>query len=219
MEMANRMSWLLSLRWRADNLIALGSSSSRWISRDRNGLQVRRNGLVPRLRLRHQHSATRQRLLHAGRRQAVDRGQAPRYDPFDTYHPRPGKAEPSLFRRQPPRLACFHDAEPRVVAPGIFPTSGASTRLYPDPAEYEAQVARIPVGRVRRHAELANLCSYLMSEYASLINGDCITMDGGAGLVEGGGGTVQYLHSWGPKQWEEFRARAATTVASSSNKA
>ena len=106
-----------------------------------------------------------------------------------------------------------------MVAPGIFPTPGASARLYPDPAEYEVQVARIPVGRVGQHAELANLCSYLMSEYAGFINGDCITMDGGAGLVEGGGGTVQYLHSWGPEQWEEFRARAATTVASSSNKA
>jgi len=86
-------------------------------------------------------------------------------------------------------------------------------------AMFNEQVARIPVGRVGQHAELANLCSYLMSEYAGFINGDCITMDGGAGLVEGGGGTVQYLHSWGPEQWEEFRARAATTVASSSNKA
>ena len=106
-----------------------------------------------------------------------------------------------------------------MVAPGIFPTSGASARLYPDPAEYEAQVERIPVGRVGQHAELANLCSYLMCEYAGFINGDCITMDGGAGLVEGGGGTVQYLHSWGSEQWAEFRARAATTVASPSNKA
>ena len=106
-----------------------------------------------------------------------------------------------------------------MVAPKIFPTPGASARLYPDPAEYEAQVARIPVGRVGQHAELANLCSYLMSEHAGFINGDCITMDGGAGLVEGGGGIVQYLHRWGAEQWEEFRARAAPAVASSSKKA
>jgi hypothetical protein len=72
---------------------------------------------------------------------------------------------------------------------------------------------------VGQHAELANLCSYLMSEYAGFINGDCITMDGGAALLEGGGGTVQYLHNWGPEQWEEFRTRAARTVASQSNKA
>jgi NAD(P)-dependent dehydrogenase (short-subunit alcohol dehydrogenase family) len=100
-----------------------------------------------------------------------------------------------------------------MVSPGIFPTPGASARLYPDPAEYEAQVARIPMRRVGQHAELANLCAYLMSEYASFINGDCITMDGGAALLEGGGGTVQYLQNWTPEQWEEFRTRAARTVS------
>jgi NAD(P)-dependent dehydrogenase (short-subunit alcohol dehydrogenase family) len=100
-----------------------------------------------------------------------------------------------------------------MVSPGIFPTPGASARLYPDPAEYEAQVARVPMRRVGQHAELANLCAYLMSEYASFINGDCITMDGGAALLEGGGGTVQYLQNWSPEQWEEFRTRAARTVS------
>jgi len=106
-----------------------------------------------------------------------------------------------------------------MVAPGIFPTPGASARLYPDPSEYEAQVTRVPVRRVGQHAELANLCSYLMSEHAGFINGDCISIDGGAALVEGGGGTVQYLHSWGPEQWEEFRTRAARSVASQAGKA
>jgi NAD(P)-dependent dehydrogenase (short-subunit alcohol dehydrogenase family) len=100
-----------------------------------------------------------------------------------------------------------------MVSPGIFPTPGASARLYPDPAEYEAQVARVPMRRAGQHSELANLCSYLMSEYAGFINGDCITMDGGAALLEGGGGTVQYLQSWGPEQWEEFRTRAARTIS------
>ena len=103
-----------------------------------------------------------------------------------------------------------------MVAPGVFPTPGASARLYPDPAEYEAQVARIQVGRVGQHPELANLCSYLLSDHAGFINGDCITMDGGAALAEGAEGTVRYLHGWGPEQWEEFRNRAARTIASSS---
>ena len=105
------------------------------------------------------------------------------------------------------------------VSPGIFPTPGASARLYPDPAEYEAQVNRVPVGRVGEHGELANLCAYLMSDYASFINGDCITMDGGAALLEGGGGTVQYLRDWTPGQWDEFRDRAKRTVAASGGKA
>ena len=95
-----------------------------------------------------------------------------------------------------------------AVSPGIFPTPGASTRLYPDPAEYEAQVRRVPMGRIGRHEELANLCAYLLSDYASFINGDCITMDGGAALLEGGGGTVQYLRDWTPEQWDEFKTRS-----------
>jgi NAD(P)-dependent dehydrogenase (short-subunit alcohol dehydrogenase family) len=106
-----------------------------------------------------------------------------------------------------------------AVSPGIFPTPGASARLYPDPAEYEAQVDRIPVGRVGRHEELANLCAYLLSDYASFINGDCITMDGGAALLEGGGGTVQYLRGWGADQWEEFRTRSKRLVAEAPAKA
>ena len=73
-----------------------------------------------------------------------------------------------------------------MVAPGIFPTPGASARLYPDPAEYEAQVARVPVRRVGQHAELADFCSYLMSERAGFINGDCVTMDGGEWLAGAG---------------------------------
>jgi NAD(P)-dependent dehydrogenase (short-subunit alcohol dehydrogenase family) len=99
-----------------------------------------------------------------------------------------------------------------AVSPGIFPTPGASIRLYPDPKEYQAQVSRIPVQRVGEHAELANLCSYLMSDHAGFINGDCITMDGGAALLEGGGGTVQYLRDWTSEQWDEFKNRTANAV-------
>ena len=105
-----------------------------------------------------------------------------------------------------------------MVAPGLFPTAGASARRDLDSAEYEAQVARVPVRRAGRHAELADLCSYLMSEHAGFIDGDCITMDGGAAHVEGGDGTVQYLHDWGPDQWRNS-ARAARTVASQSKTA
>jgi NAD(P)-dependent dehydrogenase (short-subunit alcohol dehydrogenase family) len=106
-----------------------------------------------------------------------------------------------------------------MVSPGVFPTPGASARLYPDPAEYDAQVNRIPVGRVGQHAELADFCAYLLSDHAGFINGDCISIDGGAALVEGGGGTVQYLHNWGDEEWEEFRTRGTRAAAAESGKA
>jgi hypothetical protein len=57
-----------------------------------------------------------------------------------------------------------------------------------------------------------------MSEYPGFINGDCITMNGGAALVEGRGGTVQYLHDWGPEQWEEFRTRSVKRSRRSSRR-
>ena len=68
-----------------------------------------------------------------------------------------------------------------AVAPGSFPTEGASSRLWVGTAEEAA--ARIqkkcPVGRHGRHEELANLAAYLCSEYADYLNGETVTIDGG----------------------------------------
>lgn len=99
-----------------------------------------------------------------------------------------------------------------MVAPGIFPTRGSAT-LYPDPGGYEADVARVPMKRVGDHGELADLCSYLISDHAGFINGDCITMDGGGALDEGGGRN-RNLQNWGPEEWEAFRTRTAQTIDS-----
>jgi hypothetical protein len=45
---------------------------------------------------------------------------------------------------------------------------------------------RIPIGRVGKHEELANLACFLLSDYSAYINGDVITIDGGEWL-EGAG--------------------------------
>ncbi len=37
----------------------------------------------------------------------------------------------------------------------------------------------MPIGRVGDHQELANLAAYLVSDYASYINGEVVTIDGG----------------------------------------
>jgi NAD(P)-dependent dehydrogenase (short-subunit alcohol dehydrogenase family) len=69
-----------------------------------------------------------------------------------------------------------------AIAPGSFPTEGASARLWLGTAEEAA--ARIeksvPVGRHGRHPELANLAAYLCSEYADYVNGETVTIDGGS---------------------------------------
>jgi NAD(P)-dependent dehydrogenase (short-subunit alcohol dehydrogenase family) len=69
-----------------------------------------------------------------------------------------------------------------AIAPGSFPTEGASSRLWlGSPEDADARVAKaVPLGRHGRHDELANLSAYLCSTYADYINGETITIDGGA---------------------------------------
>ena len=57
------------------------------------------------------------------------------------------------------------------IAPGPFPTPGAWERLMPDPALHASAINRIPLKRVGRYEELANLASYLVSDQAEYING------------------------------------------------
>jgi NAD(P)-dependent dehydrogenase (short-subunit alcohol dehydrogenase family) len=73
-----------------------------------------------------------------------------------------------------------------AIAPGPFPTEGAWKALMPSPEMEEASRKAIPMGRFGDPVELANLAAYLMSPYASFINGDCITIDGGEWLKGAG---------------------------------
>ncbi len=66
-----------------------------------------------------------------------------------------------------------------AVAPGAFPTEGAGSRLMLAPGAADRALKRIPVGRVGRHEELANLVAFLCSDYADYINGESVTIDGG----------------------------------------
>ncbi len=67
-----------------------------------------------------------------------------------------------------------------AIAPGMFPTEGATSRLMIESGAAERAAARIPAGRVGRHEELANLAAFLCSPYADYINGESVTIDGGA---------------------------------------
>ncbi len=71
------------------------------------------------------------------------------------------------------------------IAPGPFPTKGAWTRLVPDGDFEEKFKKRHPMGRFGEPEELAELASFLLSDSASYINGECVTIDGGQQL-EGG---------------------------------
>lgn len=73
-----------------------------------------------------------------------------------------------------------------AIAPGPFPTEGAWSRLLPTPELERESLARIPLGRFGEHEEFANLAAFLVSDAAPYINGECVTIDGGAWLASGG---------------------------------
>ena len=87
-----------------------------------------------------------------------------------------------------------------AIAPGPFPTKGAWKRLLPDPSMEQELVNRIPLKRVGKHIELANLASFLVSDYSSYINGEQITIDGGEWL--GGAGQFNWAEKITNNEWD-----------------
>ena len=89
-----------------------------------------------------------------------------------------------------------------AIAPGPFPTAGATGQLRPEGRD-EGPAARNPLGRVGEHGELANLASFLISDHAGYINGEMVVQDGGAHLRGSG---AEDLLQWTDAQWEKQRA-------------
>ncbi len=89
-----------------------------------------------------------------------------------------------------------------AIAPGAFPTPGASGQLRPQGRD-ENWASRNPLGRVGEHRELADLASFLVSDSAGYINGEMVVQDGGAHLRSSG---AEDLLAWSDAQWEQQRA-------------
>ena len=92
-----------------------------------------------------------------------------------------------------------------AIAPGAFPTAGASGQLRPEGRD-EGWASRNPLGRAGEHGELADLASFLISDSAGYINGEMVVQDGGSHLRSSG---AEDLLQWTDAQWEKQRnARA-----------
>src|SRR6202163_1899241 len=89
-----------------------------------------------------------------------------------------------------------------AIAPGAFPTAGASGQLRPDGRD-EGWAQRNPLGRAGDHREFADLASFLISDAAGYINGEMVVQDGGAHLRSSG---AEDLLQWTDAQWEKQRA-------------
>ena len=89
-----------------------------------------------------------------------------------------------------------------AIAPGAFPTPGASGQLRPEGRD-DNWASRNPLGRVGEHRELADLASFLVSDSAGYINGEMVVQDGGAHLRGSG---AEDLLQWTDAQWQQQRA-------------
>ena len=90
-----------------------------------------------------------------------------------------------------------------AIAPGAFPTPATRKNLFPLEGMEQAMLERIPLGRTGKLDEIANLATYLVSEEASFINGEVVTIDGGEWLR--GAGEFSGLSVLSDEQWDMIK--------------
>lgn len=92
-----------------------------------------------------------------------------------------------------------------AIAPGPFPTKGAWSRLFPDELQSLFDPKnKIPLERFGEHEELANLASYLISDYSAYMTGEQIVLDGGEWLQ--GAGQFNFFKALSPEMWDKVEA-------------
>jgi NAD(P)-dependent dehydrogenase (short-subunit alcohol dehydrogenase family) len=92
-----------------------------------------------------------------------------------------------------------------AIAPGIFPTEGATKRLNPGKDVKNRDISE--TNPMRRHGEmpeLQNLATFLMADGCEWLTGQTIAIDG-AGWQANGGSFTDCL-KWGDAEWAEARA-------------
>ena len=94
-----------------------------------------------------------------------------------------------------------------AIAPGPFPTEGAWSRLMPSRQFEDHAKDKHPMKRFGRHEELTNLASFLLSDMAEYINGECVVIDGGQWLR--GAGEFNDLLMLPESAWESLEAARA----------
>ena len=94
-----------------------------------------------------------------------------------------------------------------AIAPGAFPTEGASKRLRPE-GSFEDAVQQIPMRRVGQMPELQNLAAFLMADGCEWLTGETIAIDGGGYL--GNGASFTELDKLSDADWERMRALIKT---------
>jgi len=98
-----------------------------------------------------------------------------------------------------------HRIRLNAIAPGPFPTEGASKRLRPGGGSSDSSKTN-PMRRVGKMEELQNLATFLMADGCEWLTGETIAVDGGGYLATGSGGYFTELDKLSDADWEKMRA-------------
>ena len=90
------------------------------------------------------------------------------------------------------------------IAPGTFPTEGASARLSPG-SQKQARGDQNPWGRVGLPHELQNLATFLVSDGCDFLTGQTVAVDGGGYLAHGASFTE--LAGLSDEEWRAMRTQ------------
>ena len=69
-----------------------------------------------------------------------------------------------------------------AIAPGPIERTGGAGKLWESPEQAQRTINSVPLRRLGTPEEIADLAAFMLSDKASYMNGECITLDGGAWL-------------------------------------
>ena len=92
-----------------------------------------------------------------------------------------------------------------AIAPGPFPTEGATKRLRPG-GRFEEEIEMNPMRRVGKMEELQNLATFLMADGCEWLTGETIAIDGAGYLGTGAAGYYLQLDKLTDADWARMRS-------------
>lgn len=98
-----------------------------------------------------------------------------------------------------------HGIRLNAIAPGPFPTEGATARLRPG-GDFAQSNNLNPMRRVGRMEELQNLATFLMADGCEWLTGETVAIDGAGYLASGSGAYFTQLEQLSDADWERMRA-------------
>jgi len=105
-----------------------------------------------------------------------------------------------------------HRIRLNAIAPGPFPTEGATKRLRPgSKGDFGDATALNPMRRVGEMTELQNLATFLMADGCEWLTGETIAIDGAGYLATGAAGYYVELDKLTDADWERMRAMIKAT--------